>query len=147
MHGHLLNETRTRAHQAVELRAIGQGGEGVAQAPLSVAVEVPLAREATPTSEDGQSDHLAGGEGGLRTGLRVWRMVVAEIVNHNVKCGEEGVHIDHEPVPFPLGLGSRPTLDCGHLPLKSSRDNSHQAFKWGAMGYIFSVGTRPSNGR
>ncbi len=130
MHGHLLNETRTRAHQAVELRAIGQGGEGVAQAPPRVAVEIPLAREATPTSEDGQGDHLAGAEGGFRPGLPVWRVGLAEIVDHDVKCGEEGVHIDHEePVPFPLGSGSRPTLDCGHLPLKSSRDNSHQAFK------------------
>jgi hypothetical protein len=57
-------------------------------------------------------------------------MGVAEVVDHNVKCGEEGVHVEHEgSVPFPSGSGSRPTLVRGHLPLKSSIDNSHQAFK------------------
>ncbi len=31
---------------------------------------------------------------------------------------------------FPFGrLGSRPTLERGHLPLKFRTDNSHQAFK------------------
>src|SRR5215212_4537486 len=66
----------------------------------------------------------------LRTWLLRWRMGVAKIVHHNVKCGEEGVHIDHEEsVPFPLGSGSKPTLANGHLPLKYSPDNSHQAFK------------------
>jgi len=40
------------------------------------------------------------------------------------------VHLDHEEsVPFPWGSGSKPTLEGGHLPLKSSTDNSHQAFK------------------
>ena len=39
------------------------------------------------------------------------------------------VHIDHKSsVPFPSGSGSKPTLVCGHLPLKSSTGNSHQAF-------------------
>jgi len=50
-------------------------------------------------------------------------------VNHDIKCGEEGVHIDHELVPFPSGSGSRPTLERGCLPLKLRADNSHQAFK------------------
>jgi hypothetical protein len=57
-------------------------------------------------------------------------MRVAKIVDHDVKCGEEGVHVEHEEsVPFPSGLVSKPTLVRGHLPLKSSPDNSHQAFK------------------
>src|SRR5215208_8200657 len=57
-------------------------------------------------------------------------MGVVEGVDHNVKCGQEGVHVEHEgSVPFPWGSGSRPTLERGHLPLKSSIDNSHQAFK------------------
>jgi hypothetical protein len=55
---------------------------------------------------------------------------VAKVVDHNVECGEEGVHIDHEEsVPFPSGSGSKPTLVCGHLPFKPSMDKSHQAFK------------------
>src|SRR5215204_6348166 len=46
-------------------------------------------------------------------------MGVAEVVDHNVQCGEEGVHIEHKSsVPFPWGSGSKPTLVCGHLPLK-----------------------------
>src|SRR5215216_5603532 len=46
-------------------------------------------------------------------------MGVAEVVDHNVQCGEEGVHIEHKSsVPFPWGSGSKPTLGCGHLPLK-----------------------------
>jgi hypothetical protein len=57
-------------------------------------------------------------------------MGVAEVVHHDVKCGKEGVHIDHKSsVPFPWGSGSKPTLVCGRLPLKSSTGNSHQAFK------------------
>jgi hypothetical protein len=54
---------------------------------------------------------------------------VAEVVDHDVECSEEGVHIEHGSVPFPSGLVSKPTLVRGHLPLKFSVDNSHQAFK------------------
>ena len=40
------------------------------------------------------------------------------------------VHVDHESsVPFPSGLVGKPTLVGGHLSLKSSTGNSHQAFK------------------
>ena len=54
----------------------------------------------------------------------------AEVVNDDVKCGEEGVHVEHEEsVPFPVGSGGKPTLRRGHLPLKYPPYNSHQAFK------------------
>jgi hypothetical protein len=43
-----LDELCVGAHRAVELRAIWQGGESVAQAGPCVAVEVPLAREKRP---------------------------------------------------------------------------------------------------
>jgi hypothetical protein len=130
VHDESFDELRVGAHEAVELRAIWQGGKSVAQAGPCVAVEVPLAREASPPSEDSQGDHLACAEGRLRTWLLCRQMGVAEVVDHNVKCGEEGVHVEHEgSVPFPSGSGSRPTLVRGHLPLKSSIDNSHQAFK------------------
>jgi hypothetical protein len=57
-------------------------------------------------------------------------MGLAEVVDHDVEYGEEGVHIDHESsVPFPSGSGGKLTLKRGHLLLKSSTDNSHQAFK------------------
>ena len=68
MQGNLLNETHTRAHQPIELRAIGQGGEGVVQAPSSVAVEVAFAADAAPPSEDGQGDYLALREGSFGAG-------------------------------------------------------------------------------
>jgi len=91
-----LDELRTGAHQAVELRAVGQSGESLAQVSLSVAVEIPLAGETAPTGKDGQGKHLALGEGGLGTGPPFWRLGVAEVVDHNVEYGEEGVHIEHK---------------------------------------------------
>ena len=83
-----LDELRTGAHQAVELRAVGKSGESLAQVSLSVAVEIPLAGETTLTSKDGQGKHF-------------WRLGVAEVIDHNVEYGEEGVHIEHEEsVPY-----------------------------------------------
>jgi hypothetical protein len=118
------------AHQPIKLRAVGQGGEGISQPSLGVAVEVPLARETAPAGEEGQGKYLALGEGGLWARPLFWRMGLAEVVCDNVEYGEEGVHIEHEEsVPFPWGSGSKPTLANGHLPLKSSPDNSHQAFE------------------
>ena len=47
-----------------------------------------------------------------------------------MRCPYPTVHIDHKSsVPFPSGSVSKPTLVYGHLPLKSSTGNSHQAFK------------------
>ncbi len=63
-----LDELGVGAHEAVELLgAAGQGGEGVEQDSLSVAVEVPLAGESRPPGEDGQGDDLARAEGRLRS--------------------------------------------------------------------------------
>jgi hypothetical protein len=54
---------------------------------------------------------------------------LAEVIHDDVEYGEEGVHIEHvESAPFPSGLVSKPTLIRGHLPLKPSPCNSHQAF-------------------
>ena len=53
VHDETLDELCVGAHQAVELRAIWQGGKSVAQTSRCVAVEVPLARETAPPSEDG----------------------------------------------------------------------------------------------
>jgi hypothetical protein len=126
-----LDEVGVGAYQAVDLRTVGQAGEGIPQFGVGVTIEVSLAVETTPTGKDGQGKHLAPGEGWLRTGPSFWRLRVAEVVDDDVECGEEGVHIDHEEsVPFPWGNGiGKPTLKGGHLPLKLSPDNSHQAFK------------------
>ena len=97
-----LDELRTGAHQAVELRAVGQSGESLAQVGLSVAVEIPLAGETAPTGKDGQGKHLALGEGGLGTGPPFWWLGVAEVVDHNVEYGEEGVHIEHKELVLSL---------------------------------------------
>ena len=130
MQDDLLDESRTGAHQAVELGAGWQRGEGVEQVGFGVAVEVPLAVETAPTGEDGQGYDLAFGEGGLGSGPLFRPTGLAEVVGDDVECGEEGVHVDHESsVPFPKGSVGKPTLMGGHLPLKSSRSNSHQAFK------------------
>src|SRR5215211_1779137 len=128
--GESLDELGTGAHQAVELRAVGQSREGIPQLGVGVAVEVPLAVEAAPTRKDGEGDDFTCAEGGLGTGLTFRRAGLAKVVDRDVKCGEEGVHVEHEEsVPFPRGSGSKPTLERGHLPLKSSSYNSHQAFK------------------
>src|SRR5918995_1448380 len=127
----VLDEPYVGTHQPVELRAIWQGREGLPQTAPCIAVEVPFTSEAVPPGEDGQGCHLALGEGCLRAGPPFWRVGLAEVVDHNVKCGEEGVHVDHEsPVPFPSGSGSKPTLNRGHLPLDFRPDNSHQAFEF-----------------
>src|SRR5215218_2091891 len=101
------------------------------QMALGVAVEVSLAGESRPSGEDGEGDDLACGKGGLGAGasLLLGAVGLAEVIDDNVECGEEGVHVEHEEsVPFPSGSGGKPTLERGHLPLKSSPPNSHQAF-------------------
>src|SRR5215208_6315677 len=125
-----LDEFCARSHEAVELRAAWQGGEGTAQVSLGVPVEVPLAPEAAPAGEDSQGYDLARTERCLRSWHCFRCAGLAELIDRNVKCGEEGVQIEHKSsVPFPSGSVGKPTLVCGHLPLKSSAGNSHQAFK------------------
>jgi hypothetical protein len=88
-------------------------------------------REAAPSGEDSKGYDLAETEGPIRSGsLLLRRAEVAEVIHHDVECGEEGVHIEHEESgPFPSGSVGKPTLVRGHLPLKFRPDNSHQAFK------------------
>src|SRR5215218_11368377 len=125
-----LDELRVRAHQPIELGTLGKGGEGIYEVSLGVAVEVPLAGEPRPAGEEGEGDDLARTERWVWSWLSFWRVELAEVVDRNVECSEEGVHIEHEgSVPFPWGLGGKPTLECGHLPLKFRTGNSHQAFK------------------
>src|SRR5215217_2884838 len=130
-HSDLLDVLSIESHEPVELGTVWKGRECCSQMCLGVAVEVPFAGEPRPPSEDREGDDLTTTEGGIRTGSASYgSMRLAKIVDHDVKCGEEGVHVNHEEsVPFPSGLVSKPTLVRGHLPLKSSRDNSHQAFK------------------
>jgi hypothetical protein len=49
-----LDEVGVGAYQAVELRTVGEGGKGIAQFGLGVAIEVSLAVETAPTRKDGQ---------------------------------------------------------------------------------------------
>jgi hypothetical protein len=59
---------------------------------LGVAVEVPLAGEPRPPSEDGEGDDFALGEGGWRSGASLLGGVrLAEVIHDDVKYGEEGV--------------------------------------------------------
>jgi len=133
MQGHPLDVVGIEAHEAVELGAIGEGGERISEAIGGVTVEVPLAGESRPAGEDSQGDDLARTERGLRSWPPFFSQArLAEVVDRNVECGEEGVHVEHEEsAPFLSGSGSKPTLERGHLPLKPSTGNSHQAFKRG----------------
>jgi hypothetical protein len=59
---------------------------------LSVAVEVSLAGESRPSGEDGEGDDLACGKGGLGAGTSLLgTMGLAEVIDDDVECGEEGV--------------------------------------------------------
>src|SRR5829696_1137064 len=133
LHGDLLDVLGIESHETVELGTVWESRECCSQMDLSVAVEVPLAGEPRPPSEDGQGDDFALGEGGWLSGASLFGGVrLAEVIHDDVEYGEEGVHIEHvESAPFPSGLVGKPTLICGHLPLKSSPCNSHQAFKDG----------------
>jgi hypothetical protein len=62
---------------------------------ISVAVEVPFAGESAPAGEDSEGDDLPLAEGGFRTRTLFRRLGLAKVVNHDIKRGEEGVHIDH----------------------------------------------------
>ena len=116
---------------------VGSVGEGAEQVGLGVAVEVPLAGEPGPPGEDGQGYDLAFGEGDIWSGPLIRPTGLAEVVGDDVECGEEGVHVDQESsVPFPKGLVGKPTLRRGHLSLKSSTGNSHQAFKTNHLGVL-----------
>lgn len=88
-----LDELGTVALEAIEPRAAWRGGEGIEQVMLGVAVEVPLAGEPRPPGEDREGDDLALGKGCFGAGPLplFWRLGLAEVVNRNVKCSEEGV--------------------------------------------------------
>jgi hypothetical protein len=118
------------AHEAIELGTVREGRECVSEMGLGVAVEVPFAGEPRPAGEDGEGNYLALAEGGWRSGASLFGgLRLAKIVDDDLKCGEEGVHVEHGSGPFPWGSGSKPTLEHGHLPLKPSPENSHQAFE------------------
>jgi hypothetical protein len=133
LHGDLLDGLRIEAHEPVELGTIREGRGCSSEMGLGVRVEVSFAGESAPAGEDSEGDDLALAEGGNWAGATLfWEAGLAEVVDDNVECGEEGVHVEQEEsVPFPSGLVGKPTLICGHLPLKSSPCNSHQAFKRG----------------
>jgi hypothetical protein len=109
----------------------GRAGNASLRWASAKAVEVPFAGESSPAGEDGRGDDLAPTEGRLGAGSVLLPEVgLAEVVNHDIQCGEEGVHADHmESAPFPVGSANKPTLGRGHLPLNFRASNSHQASK------------------
>jgi hypothetical protein len=60
---------------------------------LGVAVEVPFAGESAPTGEDREGDDLALAQGGWGSGASSLfaLLILAKIVDDDVKCAEEGV--------------------------------------------------------
>jgi hypothetical protein len=121
-----LDEFRMEAQEAVELGAARQGRKGIREVGLGVAIEIPLAGERRPPGEDGEGDDLALAKGGFRTWLPFRDAGVAKVVDRNVKCGEEGVHVEHkESAPFLSGSGGKLTLIRGHLPLKYLQPVTH----------------------
>ena len=101
------------AELAVELLARRQRREGAAQVAAGVAVEPPLAAEALPLAEDRQRQQLGAAERGRGPGVRRRRgqVSLAEIVDHDIQGGEEGVRVDHGGAPLlgRKGAARRPT--------------------------------------
>jgi hypothetical protein len=92
MQGYLLDGLSVEAHEPVELRTVGQGGERASQMALGVAVEVSFAGESRPAGEDREGDDLACGKGGIWAGASLLGTVgLAEVIDDDVECGEEGV--------------------------------------------------------
>ena len=84
--GYLLDEAQVMAHEAVELRTVGQSWEGITQASACVTVEIPFATEAGPPGEDGKGNDLAVGEGCIGSGMSfISRAGLAKVVHHNVE--------------------------------------------------------------
>jgi len=95
-HGDYLDGVGIEAHEAVE-PGTGREGRGcLSEIDLGVAVEVPFAGESRPAGEVGEGDDLAPAEGGPWSGPSPFGGPrLAKIVDDNVKCGEEGVHVEH----------------------------------------------------
>jgi hypothetical protein len=92
LHGDLLDVLGIESHETVELGTVWESRECCSVMGLSVAVEVPLAREPRPPSEDGEGDDFALGEGGWRSGASLLGGVrLAEVIHDDVEYGEEGV--------------------------------------------------------
>ena len=121
MQAYLLDEAQSAAHEAIELRASGRAGKA-SRSWLGIAVEIPFAREACPAGEDSEGGDLAGTQGRIGSGVLFLQAGLAEVVDHNVKCGEEGVHVEHESRFLSLRERvGKPTLMGGRLPLKFRR--------------------------
>jgi hypothetical protein len=81
-----------------ELAPIGQARKGPVQSSLGIAIKISLAGKLSPLPKEGQGDHFATAQPG------VWaRMLgilqptgLAQIIDHDVQCGQKGFHIDHE---------------------------------------------------
>src|SRR5437867_4133359 len=89
------------AQEPVELGAIGQGRKSSAQMMLRVPIEIALALKMAPLPEDCQRHHFTPCERRCRgsEGLR-WQRVLAEIVDHDIQCGQKGVRVDHGLAPY-----------------------------------------------
>ena len=92
LHGDLLDVLGIESHETVELGTVWESRECCSQMACGVAVEVPLAGEPRPPSEDGEGDDFALGEGGWGSGASLLGGVrLAEIIHDDVEYGEEGV--------------------------------------------------------
>lgn len=82
----------------VELASVWQVWERPAQPTLGVAVKVSLAGKLRLLSKEGQGDHLATGETGLGAGMNriIQPTRLAQIIDSDIQCDQEGFDIDHE---------------------------------------------------
>lgn len=79
----------------VERRPGGPRRKGGPEMTLGIALTAPLTAKTLPLPEQGQGHNLAPAQGGLGSGVGLGgQRGLEQVVCHNVKDGQEGVHID-----------------------------------------------------
>ena len=99
--------------------------KGRPEMALRLAVTAALTAKAVPLPDQGQGSHRTPAEDSL--GTRVWRggqRERAKVIDHNVKSGQEGGHINPRSAPYlgedramrPAGGTFRVSISCQRTP-------------------------------
>ena len=79
----------------------GQRGKSDAQVPWRITGEGAFAGEAGPLPKQTEGNHLAPAERGPWPRVDLWWYVrLAELINHDIEGGQEGIRVDHGAAPL-----------------------------------------------
>src|SRR4051794_9227565 len=109
------------------------GGEQGGQCRLELSIPTSRSRSSVPGNGSGTTPRTGANshpEGTISASVNGWSgrsEASPPTILWFSHSGEEGVH-NSESACYPISKGKEPPHSrCGHLPLKSSTDNSHQA--------------------